>query len=376
MQEDTDFYQIDNMEYESQIEDDRKFAINHVTIMSLMRPVEITEEAMEIDQSLVEELQMPADEEDHEQEPSKQKSYKAPLQKNKTKKTCRNEHQDVPDIWKPRGPPKAEVLKEVQKFFVRDLIDCRGTYTLEFMHEALMNHFPEKVQQISEYRNADETKLKRKIAVQGWLADKSMEFDKNCVFLDEAGINLYISRTRGWSRKGTPCKVLVPKSKGKNITILGAISSAGIIDVSLRIPEVLGSASKKRSADGKVINVTAKVGTRTEHFYNYLQNMLQVLNKNNLHGQYIVMKNAPIHKNESIRELIESQGHKCVYLPPYSPFLNPIEEFWSKVKYHIKRTALDTNDTLTPRITKACETVKVRSGTLSHSFRIVSILKI
>lgn len=155
-----------------------------------------------------------------------------------------------------------------------------------------------------------------------------MDFKKNCVFLDEAGFNLYISRTRGWSRKGKPCRVLVPKSKGKNITIIGAISSASIIDVSLRASEMLGSASKKRSNDGKVIKVTANVGTRTEHFYNnYLQNVLKALDSNDLRGQYIIMDNAFIHKNASIRQLIESQGYKCIYLPPYSPFLNPIEKF-------------------------------------------------
>jgi transposase len=81
------------------------------------------------------------------------------------------------------------------------------------------------------------------------------------------------------------------------------------------------------------------------------------------------MDNAPIHKNGCIRELIESKGHKCVYLPPYSPFLNPIEEFWSKVKYHVKRSALDTNDTLTPRIKEACKTVTLSDcrGWIRHS---------
>ena len=44
------------------------------------------------------------------------------------------------------------------------------------------------------------------------------------------------------------------------------------------------------------------------------------------------MDNAPIHTPAKIRDLVESRHYKCLYLPPYSPFLNPIEEFWSKVK--------------------------------------------
>ncbi|CEP09973.1 hypothetical protein [Parasitella parasitica] len=434
MEEDPDFFQTDGIENQYQMEDDdeAEFAARNVTLMSYMRTVKASEEAMEIDHSLTDDLQQKDFEEDCEQEQqNKSQSYNNLLQKNKTKKTCRkytrekvvefcclmqegwpikaaanksgiilatayryaqyySQHQEIPDIWKPRGPPKEHILGEVHELFIRKLIDQRGTYTLEYLRETLMQNFPQvvisktafyhfirdncalsikKFQLISEYRNSDETKQKRRKALQEWLADKDMDFEKNCVFLDEAGFNLHISRTRRWSRQRKPCKVLKPKSKGRNITILGAISLAGIIDISLRVPEVLGSASKKRSADGKVFKVAAKIGTRTEHFYNYLQNVLDVLNKNNLLGQYIVMDIAPIHKNESIRQLIESKGHKCAYLPPYSPFLNPIEEFWSKVKYHVKRSALDTNDTLTRRITKACQTVTLSDcqGWIRHS---------
>lgn len=83
----------------------------------------------------------------------------------------------------------------------------------------------------------------------------------------------------------------------------------------------------------------------------------------------IIMDNTPIHKHESIQQLIESEGHKCVYLPLCSPFLNPIEELWFKVKDHVKRTAFDTNDTLTPRIKEACLQVDLQDcrGWIRHS---------
>jgi hypothetical protein len=54
-----------------------------------------------------------------------------------------------------------------------------------------------KLEKLAEYRNLDETLMKRKIAVQLWLSDGEMDFEKNCVFIDEAGFNLHISRTRG-----------------------------------------------------------------------------------------------------------------------------------------------------------------------------------
>jgi transposase len=94
------------------------------------------------------------------------------------------------------------------------------------------------------------------------------------------------------------------------------------------------------------------VGTSSTHFLSYLSSMMDCLDRNGLHGYYFVMDNAPIHKPAAIRGLIERRGYKCVYLPPYSPFLDHIEEFWSKVKSGIKRNPLDTGDLLTPRMAK------------------------
>ncbi|KAG0786127.1 hypothetical protein G6F29_008150 [Rhizopus arrhizus] len=185
---------------------------------------------------------------------------------------------------------------------------------------------------------------------------------------DEAGFNLHITRNRGWSVKGTPAKIEVPTARGTSITILGAISSQDIINVSLRKPTT-ASGSKKRRADGKVIEPTARVGTRTEHSLFYLNNVMDVLDENNLRGFYIVMDNSPIHKPNKVRECIEKRGYKCVYLPPYSPFLNHIEEFWSKVKFGIKRAPFDTGDTLTPRIMESCSKVTQGDciGWIKHS---------
>ena len=63
--------------------------------------------------------------------------------------------------------------------------------------------------------------------------------------------------------------------------------------------------------------------------------------KNNKHGEfkrnYIVMDNDPIHTAEDIEKYIVRHGYGCVYLPPYSPELNPIEQFWSVVKGKLRR---------------------------------------
>ncbi|KAG1467883.1 hypothetical protein G6F56_004163 [Rhizopus delemar] len=72
---------------------------------------------------------------------------------------------------------------------------------------------------------------------------------------------------------------------------------------------------------------------------------------------YLIMGNAPIHTSDSIRKFIESRGYRCVYLPPYSPELNPIEQFWSVLKSKLKKEKLLQTETLNIRITEACQDV-------------------
>ncbi|ORE10113.1 hypothetical protein BCV72DRAFT_316366 [Rhizopus microsporus var. microsporus] len=81
--------------------------------------------------------------------------------------------------------------------------------------------------------------------------------------------NLHISCTGGWSKVGEPAKIVDTKNKGNTITILGAISSQDVINISLRKP---------------IVGTTAKIGMRAEHFLSYLGNMMNVLDKNELKG--------------------------------------------------------------------------------------------
>jgi transposase len=53
-------------------------------------------------------------------------------------------------------------------------------------------------------------------------------------------------------------------------------------------------------------------------------------------GQVVIMDNAAFHKSQKTKELIESVGCAVIFLPPYSPDLNPIEKFWPNMKRWIK----------------------------------------
>jgi transposase len=69
------------------------------------------------------------------------------------------------------------------------------------------------------------------------------------------------------------------------------------------------------------------------------------------------MDNAPIHTADAIDALITETGHKCVYLPPYSPELNPIEQFWSIVENKVKHNQFQDKGDLATRIAEACNAV-------------------
>ena len=60
-------------------------------------------------------------------------------------------------------------------------------------------------------------------------------------------------------------------------------------------------------------------------------------------GMVVVIDNASFHKSKKIRQLIEDVGAKLIFLPPYSPDLNPIEKWWHKIKTAIRKIMRDTN---------------------------------
>ncbi|KAL1932224.1 hypothetical protein VTP01DRAFT_9280 [Rhizomucor pusillus] len=72
---------------------------------------------------------------------------------------------------------------------------------------------------------------------------------------------------------------------------------------------------------------------------------------------FIVMDNAGIHKTKAVVQAIKDRGHHPLFLPPYSPFLNPIEKCWPKMKAVVRKTPLKKHESLASRIQEAAKTV-------------------
>jgi transposase len=82
-------------------------------------------------------------------------------------------------------------------------------------------------------------------------------------------------------------------------------------------------------------------------------------------GQVVVMDNLTAHKGERVRELIEEQGCELLYLPPYSPDFNPIEEAFAKIKALLRRAAARSREALVQTMGAALDAVTAQDA---HGF--------
>ena len=127
-----------------------------------------------------------------------------------------------------------------------------------------------------------------------------------CVFLDETGVHIAMARHDARSPQGERVHTSKPINKGKNVTVLGALSLNGIM-----------------------ASMTVEGSTDAQVFLTYVQTSLVPT----LHaGQVVCMDNLSSHQVHGVKEAIESVGARLEYLPPYSPDFSPIEECWSKFK--------------------------------------------
>ena len=79
-------------------------------------------------------------------------------------------------------------------------------------------------------------------------------------------------------------------------------------------------------------------------------------------GQVVVMDNLSSHKGSRIRRLIEERGCELLYLPPYSPDLNPIDQAFAKLKTLLRRAGARTREALIEAMGRALDTVTARDA--------------
>ncbi|KAG8926769.1 hypothetical protein FRC01_008402 [Tulasnella sp. 417] len=134
------------------------------------------------------------------------------------------------------------------------------------------------------------------------------------VFVDESAYNRHVSRrTYGWAPIGTRSRRRDFFIRGTRYLMLPALSLEGILHLSI-LPHSFNAASFRLFIDGLLDEMHPYPGPNS----------------------VIVMDNASIHKGPGLCEMIEERGMRLLYLPPYSPDLNPIEEAFSSIKAWIR----------------------------------------
>ena len=105
---------------------------------------------------------------------------------------------------------------------------------------------------------------------------------------------------------------------------------------------------------GVLAAMTIEAATDTDIFLTYLK---QVLGPKLKAGNVVVMDNLSVHKVARVREIIAATGARVLYLPPYSPDLNPIEPCWSKIKQKMRALKARVVEALEKATTEAVQAV-------------------
>jgi transposase len=144
------------------------------------------------------------------------------------------------------------------------------------------------------------------------------------VFIDETWASTNMARTRGRAPRGERLRAAVPYGHWKTTTFVAGLRQDGIV-----APFVL---------DGPI---------NRDAFETYVA---QVLVPELQPGDVVIMDNLSSHKGPRVRDLIEVAGATLLYLPPYSPDFNPIENAFAKLKALLRKAAERTVGALWDRI--------------------------
>ena len=168
-----------------------------------------------------------------------------------------------------------------------------------------------------------------------WQEQQKTMDQNHLIFLDESGVNLNMTRRYGRAIGKARVYDYVPLNTPRNTTLL---SSIRIEDATMVHKEISGA------LNGVI-------------FLEYIRNDLAPTLRQ---GDIVIMDNLRVHKVAGVRQAIEEKGASVLYLPPYSPDLNPIEMLWSKIKAFIREQKARDAVILLDKIQEAYSTISLQ----------------
>lgn len=163
-----------------------------------------------------------------------------------------------------------------------------------------------------------------------WMKYRGRVAVERLVFIDETWTRTNMSALRGWAPKGQRLIAKVPHGKWKTLTFVAALRHDRI-----DAPWLL---------DGPI---------NGERFRIYVEKVLIPTLKP---GDIVIADNLGSHRGKAVRRAIRQTGARLLFLPKYSPDLNPIEQVFSKLKHHLRNEAARTPDEIFVAIAKILKT--------------------
>ena len=151
------------------------------------------------------------------------------------------------------------------------------------------------------------------------------------VVIDEMGVNLAMTRRYGRAPRGERVTERVPSNRGENVTVIGAGRLKGV-DASMSFSGSLTSELLEQFAEEVLIPTLTR-------------------------GDIVFLDNLPAHRDSDIEDILAEYGVTVVWFPAYSPDLNPIELFWSKIKEYVRSKKPRTREALETALFEEFQTV-------------------
>ena len=143
------------------------------------------------------------------------------------------------------------------------------------------------------------------------------------IYIDETNFTIMTRRNHGRSKIGERATKVTVINGCKKVNMIAAVS-----------PSL-----------GWVFHENTQDNVNSEKFESFINNLINFLNTNHPGEKFaFILDNAPIHRKNVLATLCINAGVVLIFLPPYSPFLNPIERCFSKIKSQVKKWLRENND--------------------------------
>ena len=163
---------------------------------------------------------------------------------------------------------------------------------------------------------------------RGWFRRRARRLNKRrFIFVDESAVNTAMTRRYGRAPRGERAHDSAPRNYGTHTSVIGAVGLRGLV----------AALAVEGAVDAEVFNAYAE----------------RVLGPRLRPGDVVVLDNLSAHRSSRIEGVAAERGAQVLWLPPYSPDFNPIEQCWSKIKTYLRRAKARTREALEEALTAA-----------------------